>query len=436
MRIYFLTLCLLLICSIHLPAQRKVNYDESKIKPYTLEDPLQFANGKKVQSISDWQLRRKEILDIFQQEMYGTMPAPSPVYLQLIEQGTTLEGFGLRRQVRMFFRQDNTGPYIDWLIVTPKHVKTRVPCTLLLNYYGNHTLLKDKEVIIPDSWLDNNKTFKIRNNHASEDSRGMLSGPNYRSTYPISSILARGYGIVTACYGDISPDPEDVALQDSLPYTRIFDLWGKRNPSCTSNTTSITAWGWALMRAMDMIEKDSIIDAGRVVLAGSSRLAKAAMIAGAFDERFPVVVLNQTGGGGVPLTKRAFGENVDSETSMFTHWFCKAYKKYAHQENTMTFDQHLFLSCIAPRALLVEGFNNPWFDTKGEFLALQAASPVWKKFTKQGLPNTDWPEIYDTSAIGDNLGYVRRDQQHGIAPIDWKWMLDFADKVFSKSDKH
>ena len=92
----------------------------------------------------------------------------------------------------------------------------------------------------------------------------------------------------------------------------------------------------------------------------------------------------------------------------------------------------VILSCIAPRALLVEGFDKGWFDTKGEFLSVQAASPVWKFLGKKGLPNVEWPDDYDTSAIGPVLGYVRRSNNHGISAIDWTWMLDFADGVWGQ----
>ena len=243
-------------------------------------------------------------------------------------------------------------------------------------------------------------------------------------------ILTRGYAFVTACYADISPDP--TAEQDKYAYQRCFDLWPPRDPARDDNTTSLGAWAWGLMRGMDMIERDSLLDANRVVLTGSSRLGKAALIAGACDERFPVVVPNQTGGGGVPLAKRNFGENITTEVKAFTHWYCPAYKKYAGHEDIMPFDQHLLLACVAPRALLVEGFNEPWFDTKGEFLAVKAASPVWEKFCKTGLPKVEWPDNFDTSAIGPSLGYVRRSEKHGHSAQDWTWMLDFADNIWKK----
>ena len=56
---------------------RQPNYDESKIHPYTLEDPLAFADGTKLKSPDEWPKRRAEILDIFAREMYG-QPPPAP----------------------------------------------------------------------------------------------------------------------------------------------------------------------------------------------------------------------------------------------------------------------------------------------------------------------------------------------------------------------
>ncbi len=404
------------------------NKDEAAVKPYTLEDPLVFADGRPVQDREQWRRRREEILSIFEKEMYGRIPCPCPIYTEAMEEGTTLAGFARRRQVRMWFSPDKTGPKIDWMILQPLQVKGPVPVILLLNYYGNHTIIRDPEVLIPDCWLDDSGEFKISGNKASEEGRGVYENRNLRSTFPVDMILARGYALVTACYGDVSADPDLVEMQDSLAYGGAFALWP--DSRTRSGPRALGAWAWALMRGMDMICADGALDGSRVLVTGSSRLGKAALLAGAYDERFAAVVVNQTGGGGVPLAKRNFGEHVYSETSTFTHWFSPEYAKYANKEAAeMPFDQHLLVSCIAPRALLVQGFDNPWFDTRGEFLCLKAASPVWSFLGKPGLPEVDWPDDYDTSAIGECLGYVRRDQAHGISALDWTWMLDFADTV-------
>ena len=50
---------------------RDVNFDERFVGPYTLEDPLAFADGRKVETPSDWAERRAEILRIFESEVYG-----------------------------------------------------------------------------------------------------------------------------------------------------------------------------------------------------------------------------------------------------------------------------------------------------------------------------------------------------------------------------
>ena len=59
------------------PDYDKPNYDKSKIAPYTLEDPLAFADGTKLMSPADWPKRRAEILDIFAKNMFGQEP-PKP----------------------------------------------------------------------------------------------------------------------------------------------------------------------------------------------------------------------------------------------------------------------------------------------------------------------------------------------------------------------
>lgn len=416
------------------------NYDKDKVGNYPLPDLFTFEDGKKVKNQKQWADRRQEILEIFQREMYGQMPeAPEDLVLETIEEGSTMGGYASRRQVRMWFKKDKSGPKVDWLIVTPNHIKGPVPTIIFLNFNGNHTLLKDEEILIEENWQGNNKDFFIFNNKADERSRGLCLDPDQMNIVPMNMLVANGYAVVTACYADISPDPSRYdkdefgnPLQSKFPYTGIFDLWGERDETRDDNTTSLAAWAWVLMRGMDMIEKDEKLDESRVILTGCSRLGKTALLAGAYDERFSIVVLNQTGGGGAPLHKHYYGENIATMSRNFKHWFCKAFAKYADDEENLPYDQHMLLACIAPRPLLIQGFNKRWFDTEGEFLALKAASPAWEFLGAEGLPDVDWPGDYDKSAIGSTLGYYRRDNGHGIAAIDWVWMLEFTNRIFQK----
>ena len=162
--------------TVPLSAQ-KVNYDEAAVVPYELQDPLVFADGKKVRK-NQWQERRKEILGMFQHEMYGVLPPKGEgIFLETIEEGSTLHGQGTRRQVRMWFRPDKTGPKVDWLIVTPNNVEGPVPVVLLYNYAGNHTILPDEEILVSDAWFQG--LFGEKDNKASADDRGKYNRDAY-----------------------------------------------------------------------------------------------------------------------------------------------------------------------------------------------------------------------------------------------------------------
>ncbi len=414
------------------PDWDKPNYDKARIAPYTLEDPLTFADGRKLKDPSEWPARRAEILSIFAREMFGKEPPkPDTVVTEKFDDGVSLGGFGIRRQYRMWFRKDKTGPSIDWLVLLPRFAKGPCPPIIFLNYGGNHELIRDPQVSIPDMWLQFRK-----GNKPQPELRGRYENMNnVEFVFPAHMILARGYALVSACYGQVSPDParsekDPARSQDTFSYTGVFSLWPPRDPARDDNTTAIGAWAWALSRGLDLAGRIPEIDAKRAVATGYSRLGKTALLAAARDERFAVCVPNQTGGGGCPLAKRDYGENVATEMRAFTHWYCPAYKKYEKDPAALlTFDQHLLLAAIAPRALFVQGFDDRWFDTEGEYLACRAASPAWTFLGRQGLPDKPFPDDFDTSCIGRDLAYVRRSQGHGHAAHDWMWLLDFVDRA-------
>ena len=407
----------------------KPNYDKAKIPSYTLEDPLKFADGRTVTK-QTWSARREEILGIFAREMYGQPPPePEALVTELADEKVgTAAGFAIRRQYRMWFKADKSGPCVNWIVWLPRYAKKPVPVISFLNYRGNHELVPDPDIPVTDAWLMNwSGAVGIKDHRARADFRGRQQDPNQDFVFPLGMILARGYAVMSACYAEVSPDVDTTF--EPRAYTGVFDLWGARDPSRTDDITSIGAWGWALSRGLDLATRIPEIDPKKAIVTGFSRLGKAALIAAARDTRFAVCVPNQTGGGGAPLAKRDYGENVSTENRMFTHWYCRAYAKYAKDPHlTLPFDQHLLLAAVAPRPLLVQGYDAPWFDTEGEYLAVKAASPVWEMLTGSGMPSVAWPDDYDTSAIGPRLGYVRRGEGHGISAHDWTWLMDFADK--------
>ena len=415
-----------------------VNYDPSKVGSYRLEDPLTFLDGRKVMTVGDWVERRKEILDIFAKEMYGREPPkPDTVVTELVnEKVGAVAGFAIRRQYRMWFRADKSGPCVSWIVWFPRYAKGAVPVISFLNFRGNYELVPDGDIPIMTAWKQNNAEYSVKDYRVPEKNRGIMQNTDQRTTFPLGSILARGYAVMSACYCEVSPDPcreeRPPYEQKSFAYTGVFELWGQRDETRPDNITSLGAWAWALSRGLDLAERIPELDAKRAVVTGCSRLGKAALLAAARDERFAVCVPNQCGGGGVCLAKRNFGESIATEIRDFSHWYCRAYDKYAaNPAKLLTFDQHLLLATIAPRPVLVEGMtDSPWMDTEGEFLACKAAAPVWKFLGRETMPDVDYPANYSETAIGESFGYVRRTEGHGISAFDWNWMMDFADRQF------
>jgi hypothetical protein len=233
--------------------------------------------------------------------------------------------------------------------------------------------------------------------------------------------LAQGFGVATVYYGDIEPDFQGgIALGVRSLYlkaghTQAPNEWG-----------AIGAWAWGLSRAMDYLEIDKGVDAKRVAIVGVSRLGKTVLWAGAYDQRFAMVIASCSGEGGAALSRRNYGETIKhlTEPTRYPYWFCANYSKYADRVNELPVDAHMLLSLIAPRPLLLQtGDTDGWSDPKGEFLAAAAAGPVFKLLGRESLGTDQIPAA--GRPILRTLGYAMHSGGHGTLPADWPIFLQF-----------
>lgn len=399
------------------------NYDEAKVPNWPLPNPLLSRDGKKIRNAKSWQQKRRlELLGLFSGQMFGRTPSAKPEvsYQVLKEDAPTLMHEGTpvqarRQQIRLTFRHEGRSLEADVLLYLPAPQDRAYPLIMGLNFAGNQATTPDTAVLLSRSWQ--------RPGHEIGE-QDQKRGTNSRR-WPYAMAVSQGYAVMTAYYGDFDPDFDDGfangvhGLMDGPSAQRDPDAWG-----------SIAAWAWGLSRMADYAQTHPGIDGSKMAVLGHSRLGKAALWAGATDERFGVVYSNNSGCGGAALSRRQFGETVAIINRNFPHWFCQAFKQYGNREDQLPFDQHELMALVAPRALYVASATEDlWADPQGEFLALQNALPVYRLLkTDASLPG-ERPQP-NQPFYGGRTGYHIREGKHDIVAQDWKAFLDFAGQVW------
>lgn len=359
-----------------------------------LPEVLEGSNGLQISTAEDWRrFRRAEIVGLYREYVYGREPVGRPESLQfhVVMEEVVMQGTAVHKQIDIAFTGVGGEGRIRIQLYVPV-TKTKVPAFIYAAIKGQSVL----EVNLEES-------------------------PSY---WPVEEILSRGYAAVSYSVEDLDPDFFDEGYRngvhgvfDSPDQLRSPDAWG-----------AMSAWAWGASRVMDYLESDSRIDSERVAIVGYSRSGKAILWAGALDERFALVISNNSGCSGAAISRGKSGEKLLNINRGNPHWFNDNYKKFNEREDDLPIDQHFLLSLIAPRLLYVASASEDnWADPESEFLGLLLAQPVYSLHGFSGLEADQMPPV-NSPVCSERVGYHLRDGKHDITRYDWKCFMDFADR--------
>jgi len=403
-----------------LGAQESDNFQEDYLAPLPSLAPSTASLDQ-----ATWvDSRRGELLELFQDHVYGRVPTLDvSMHSRLVFQDRqALGGLAVMKEVQLDLLHGIDTVKVQVLVFLPADARGPVPLFLGLNFYGNHSILPDPSISLPESPLRLNESLGITSVRAKDDSRGLRA-----SRWPVEAILSRGYGLATVYCGDLDPD-EDDGFHNGVhrldPSERDSSSWG-----------TIAAWAWGLSRVLDYFEQDVEVDASRVAVIGHSRLGKTALWAGAMDQRFAMVISNNSGCGGAALSRRNVGESVERINASFPHWFAERFNDYSGNEAACPVDQHQLLALMAPRPLYVaSATEDQWADPVGEYLSLYHGSKVYPLFGLDSLVFPHPPKAGEPRWAG-RVAYHLRSGKHDLTAWDWKHYLDFADLHLQAEDE-
>jgi hypothetical protein len=430
-------------------APNHANYDEALANPYPeLPDPLRLKNGNRVTTAEMWwRQRQPEIVEDFEREVYGRVPADVPkVTWRVLVNEREFLGFVPVIAKRLVGHADNSAyPAINvdiaMTVVVPANARGPVP---LLMMFGAARL--PAPVQPPQEDLDRiNEAMKellvnadtslraIFERYPAYDPVGRMAAP---PTFgPPSADPPVTQQLIAAGWGYALIEPNSIQADNGAGLTKgIIGLVNRGQPRKPDDWGALRAWAWGAARGLDYLETDPAIDAERVGIEGVSRYGKAALVTLAFEPRFAMGLIGSSGKGGATLHRRNFGEAVENLTGSGYYWMAGNYLKYGAADATfgektaqdLPVDSHQLIALCAPRLTFIsygvpEKGDAKWLDQLGSFMAAVAAQPVFRLLdaTDLGVPDdyrsANMPPV-GAGLLDGHLAWRQHDGGHTDAP--------------------
>lgn len=363
---------------------------------YSRLDPLISISGEKITSVSDWEtFRREEIMVLLSNFIYGIRPMEKPDDISFTVDAITEQYLGypiVRKQVRVSF----LGFDLPFDLFLPMKTYRKKPVPVFLHVMNESSM---------------NRYLPIENPE--------------NEFLPIAALAERGYGCAAMSTLAVAPDWGHEPMFKKGVFRAVEPNTAHRNDRSWGN---ISGWAYGASRIMDYLETDSDVLHQKVGICGHSRAGKTALWAGATDQRFALVISNDSGCSGAAFTRSDVEGRERLKNILVSNWFCDNYRKYEHREEMIPCDQHLLLAAIAPRPLYVKSnADDLWASPDDELKSCFLASPVYELYGKPGLI-AQTPVEVGTAYHDGTIAYHRSPGDHDLNAADWQQFMNFADK--------
>jgi hypothetical protein len=377
-------------------------FSEATANPYkdSLPDVLTTKAGTRVTRSDQWPPRRAEILEDFEREVYGRIPADVPRVTWEVASTTRGETNGVATVTKNLVGRVDNAAYSK----------------LSVNIEASFTIPADAAGPVP-IMITFDRGF-VRRRPTTTGTTRAASGPTSRPTpawYGIA--ISKGWG-----YGSI--DPQSVQPDNNKLTTGIIGVSNKGQPRKPDQWGALRAWQWGFSRLIDYFEQnpDSKVDPKKVGVEGLSRYGKAAIVTLAFDERVAVGLIGSSGEGGTKLHRHVFGEAVENLAGGGYYWMAGNFIKYGASDPPRTaadlpVDSHQLIAACAPRPCfishgVVEKGDAHWIDARGSFMSAVLASPVYELLGAHGLGVKEDYLSVQMPAVGTLVGVQLAWRQH------------------------
>ena len=305
-----------------------------------LPDAMTFLDGRKVETLADWQDRKKEIQRLWCDYFIGHYPkeVPSLLSARVVRRVDTNDG-SVRQRIRL-----------EW--DTPNR--------------------KSFEIELWTPGGDGSATRPLL----------LTQARHYQREHWGEEALRRGY--IVCIYPGLDAHHQEERYPD---YQNVWREFQGEYPDASWDS-SLGIQAWLASRTLDYLLDPQFayeIDEDAVGITGFSRYGKQSLYAAAFDDRFKCVVARSSGS---PTAcsyrfsgRQTFMESPEDSPAV---WLIDKARSFQGREHELPIEGNALIACIAPRHVMLDtAYNDGGDPTFGVERGYRNAKKVWQ-FLQQG----------------------------------------------------